>query len=265
MRLRLATFNLMSGRSIDDGLIAPAQLSAAARLLDADVLAIQEADRYQPRSGLQDQAAVMASVMEAATGTVSWRFGETVHGTPGEPGWMPGRGALPVGDDSPGFGVALLSRLPVESWHELRLTPGRGRMPMLIPSRPPRMLWLRDEPRAAIAAVIAEPRMTIACTHLSFMPARTARQLAQVRRWLAELPAPRVLMGDLNLVPVFGRRLMPGWQGLAQRPTFPSPRPRLQLDHILAQGLSPDLAVASQAQRMPVSDHCALSVELRLD
>ncbi len=241
----------------------PAQVGETGQLLDADVLALQEADRYQPRSGYQPQAAAIAAEM----GATAWRFEETVAGVPGQPGWAPGRGLVPDGDRAPGFGVALLSRIPVRRWHVLRLSPGRGRLPVMIPSRPPRVLWLRDEPRAVVAAELESPRLTVACVHLSFMPARSIRQLGQVRHWLAQLPGPRLLMGDLNLPAGLVSRRMPGWAPLVSLATWPAPRPRLQLDHILQQGL-PDGAQPwprqAQAVRMPISDHCALGTELLL-
>lgn len=258
--MRLATFNLMSGRSLSDGLISPALVEQAADVLDADVLAVQEADRYQERSGLQDQAAAMA----AAMGATAWRFEEAVLGVPGVPGWAPGRHTVAEDDRSAGYGVALLSRIPVDSWHVLRLAPGRGWLPIVIPSRPPRLLWMRDEPRVVLAAVLTQPRMTVGCTHLSFMPLRAARHLIQVRRWLSELPAPRVLMGDLNLPGGVVRTLMPGWKPLIEASTFPSPRPRIQLDHVLAHGLSPDAMVAGRVTRMPISDHCAVTADLNM-
>ena len=135
---------------------------------------------------------------------------------------------------------------------------------MLIPSRPPRLLWLRDEPRVVLAAVLDEPRMTVACTHLSFMPLRAARHLVQVRRWLSQLPGPQLLMGDLNLPPGAVRRLTAGWEPLFSAPTYPSPRPRMQLDHVLAHGLSPSATATGQVTRMPFSDHCAVTAELSL-
>ena len=52
----------------------------------------------------------------------------------------------------------------------LRMGAGPGRFPVAVPGRPPRVLLLREEPRAAVAAVLAEPRLTVACTHLSYVP-----------------------------------------------------------------------------------------------
>ncbi|MGK5523302.1 endonuclease/exonuclease/phosphatase family protein, partial [Micromonospora sp. URMC 107] len=55
--MRLATFNLLHGRSLADGLVDPDRLTAAVTALDADVLALQEVDRDQSRSGKLDLTA----------------------------------------------------------------------------------------------------------------------------------------------------------------------------------------------------------------
>lgn len=256
--LRLGSFNLLSGRSLRDGSIDAERLVEAGGLLDVDVLAVQEVDRNQARSGGVDQAAVLARTLDAT----DHRFVAAVDGTPGEPGWTPS-----FDDGSAAahaqFGVALISRLPVAEWHVLRLSPARGRFPLPIPSRPPRVLWLNDEPRVVVAAVLVEPRITIACTHLSFVPTTTVRQLARVRHWLARLPGPQILLGDLNLPGPVVRRVT-GWTPLVSSPTFPSPAPRLQLDHVLAAGLPAGTRATGRVRQLPISDHRAVLVDLEL-
>jgi endonuclease/exonuclease/phosphatase family metal-dependent hydrolase len=285
-RLRLGTFNLLSGRSMTDGRIEANRLVDAVAAIGADVLALQEVDRGQPRSGSVDQAAMAA----AALGSRDMRYVETVRGTPGEDGW----GAAPHDDShdshddshddgthgepaqngsrvpeggrnaaGPGFGIALLSRVPVSQWHVMRLDAAPGRYPIVIPSRPPRVLWLRDEPRAVLAAVLEEPRLTVACTHLSFVPWVNVSQLRRLRTWLDGFPAPRILLGDLNLTPGLARRAT-RWTSLVSAPTFPSPSPRWQLDHILAGGLPVGARSAGRVQHLPISDHRAALVDLEL-
>jgi endonuclease/exonuclease/phosphatase family metal-dependent hydrolase len=268
--LRLGSFNLLSGRSLRDGTIDRDRLVEAITALDVDVLAVQEVDKFQPRSARIDQTALIATTL----GAVTSRFVATVDGTPGEPGWTPSHSAdrfdstdrfdSAHASDLAQFGVALISRLPVAEWHVLRLKPPPGRFPLPIPSRPPRILWLNDEPRAVVAAVLEHPRITIACTHLSFVPLANARQLLTVRRWLARLPGPQVLLGDLNLPAVAARRLS-GWTPLVSGPTFPSPSPRLQFDHVLAAGLPVGSRASGRVHRqLPISDHRAVQVDLDL-
>jgi endonuclease/exonuclease/phosphatase family metal-dependent hydrolase len=256
-RVRLATFNLFSGRSLQDGRADAETLADAVRSLGADVLAMQEVDRHQPRSGGVDQAAVAA----AAMGATELRFVPLVRGTPGTKGWQP----VPPqpGDGDPTYGIALATRGRVEAWRVLRLGRARGRYPIMLPTNPPRVVWIPDEPRAAVVAVLAEPRMTIAATHLSFVPGVNVVQLRRLRAALRTMPAPRVLLGDLNLPGGLPARLL-GWRALAAGATFPSPAPRLQIDHVLADAVPAGAEHSPVITQLPLSDHRALSVELDL-
>lgn len=263
MSLRLATLNLFSGRSLTDGRADPDRLEAAVRSLDADLLAVQEVDHAQDRSERIDQAELVAR----AAGAVAHRFVPLVAGTPGTPAWRPARreGWAP---GEPHYGIALVSRRPVVAWHELHLAPPRGRWPIVVPSRPPRLLWISDEPRAVLAAELADPPVVVAGTHLSFVPGVNARQLRRACRWLAELAGPHrpvVLMGDLNLPGRLPARIS-RWSPLVTGPTFPAPAPRVQLDHVLG-GPTAALVprrVTGEVIALPVGDHRAAVVRLEL-
>lgn len=76
--MRLATFNLLHGRSLTDGLVDPDRLADAVHALDADVLALQEVDRDQSRSGHLDLTAIAARALDAP----HHRFAAAVVGTP---------------------------------------------------------------------------------------------------------------------------------------------------------------------------------------
>jgi endonuclease/exonuclease/phosphatase family metal-dependent hydrolase len=254
--VRVATWNVLHGRSLSDGVADVARLASACASLDADLLALQEVDRLAGRSGTADQAAAVAD----AVGATAWRFVPALYGTPGEP-WHR------AGDDDPGgaaYGIALLSRLPVTSWRTLRLPrmPRVG-LPMPVPGGG-RWRWVPDEPRVAVCARVTAPfgEVTVAATHLSFVPAWNAWQLRYVVSALRRLPGPYLLMGDLNL-PGPLPRLLAGWECLARNvPSFPAPEPRVQLDHVLG---SPDLGATARAWsavELPVSDHRAVVVEV---
>ena len=58
--MRLATFNILHGRSLADGRVDVARFAEAVRRIDADVLALQEVDRDQPRSLQADLTTVAA-------------------------------------------------------------------------------------------------------------------------------------------------------------------------------------------------------------
>jgi endonuclease/exonuclease/phosphatase family metal-dependent hydrolase len=255
--VRLATFNLLHGRSLSDGNVHADRVATAVADLDADVLGLQEVDRAQPRSGLLDLTAIAADALDAP----QHRFAAAVVGTPGET-WQPW--SSDADNTQPQYGIALVSRLPVIRWQITPLPAAPIRSPVYIPKAG--VLLLKDEPRVLLAAVLDSPAgpLTVATTHLSFVPGWNLRQLRHAVRALRALPAPRLLLGDLNM-PASVARAMTGWRTLGRAPTYPSPAPRAQLDHILAdpRGL-PRLGRVVQVStpHPPVSDHRPLIVQL---
>ena len=250
--MRIATFNILPGRSLDDGRVDVDRLAAAVAALDADVLGLQEVDRDQPRSHGADLTAVAADAM----GATAHRFVAAVSGTPGGT-WTAATGEVEPG--SPAYGIALLTRYPVVSWEVIRPPALRARLPMWIRSAR-RPLWVRDEPRVAVVAVLAGPfgEFTVCTTHLSFVPGWNVLQLRCLVRSLAGRRGPLVLIGDLNMGARRAARVT-GLRGLATAATFPVDEPRRHIDHVLARG---GLAATGPAEspRLPVSDHRPLVV-----
>lgn len=262
--LRLATYNVQSGRGRTGG-YDPEALARSVAALDADVVALQEVDHLLSRSGQVDQLADLVAALGSGEQPWTGHFLPTVLGTPGlTRTWEPAR-AADVPPERPAYGVALVSRLPVLSWHSLRLTSFWGRLPMLVPTPKGRLvpLLVPDEPRAALAAVVQTELgpLTVMGTHLSFLPGRAVLQLKRIQAWSRALPGPRVLLGDLNLPGALPARLT-GWRRLADEPTFPAHRPRQQLDHAMADGLERVHRVEARTVRGEVSDHCAVVIDL---
>ena len=253
--MRLATYNLLNGRSLDDGLVDLARLHEAVRMLDADVLGVQEVDRDQPRSGGHDLTEEVAK----ALGAEHWRFEPAIVGTPGF-GWRAATDADSARSGEPGYGVGLVSRLPVLEWRVVRLHRLPVRAPVLVSSR--RLILADDEPRVGLAAVVETPvgPVTVITTHLSFIPVWCGIQLRTLVAGMADLPVPQILMGDLNM-PQRIAGLVSRWRPLAPNvKTFPSPSPRMQLDHVLARGGLPPV-IRVDAPHLPVSDHRPLVVD----
>lgn len=277
--VRIATYNLLHGvpvmatlaqgsamRATATPMIDPELLSQAAADLAADIVGLQEVDHLQARSHGAEQTATVAE----AVGAPWWRFAPAVRGTPGET-WHP---ASPDDDHgtewgTPGrehawYGVGLVSRYPVLHSRSLRLRGARTSLPLLVPTPTGnRIMRVPDEPRAAIAAVVQTPRgvMTVATAHLSFVPGVNVAQLRQLRRWLADLPRPVVLVGDFNLPGALPARAT-GYTSLARVATYPTYRPVVQFDHILSDGLTREHVRSHHALALGVSDHCALAVDL---
>ena len=252
--MRVATFNILHGRSVHDGVISLDRLRDAIRAIDADILGLQEVDLDQPRTELADLTAVAADAM----GAVSHRFVAAISGTPGAT-WMAATGREQPGTAA--YGIALLSRYPVTSWQVVRLPRIPVRFPMYLPG-PNKVMIVDEEPRAAVIAQLKTPLgvLTVANTHLSFIPGWNRRQLRRLIHDLRGFPGPRLLAGDLNMTPATVRRWS-GMRPLAVAKTFPADRPDRQLDHILTDDrrMRGD---AVEAELMPISDHRPLVVDV---
>ncbi|MCU1616830.1 MAG: Endonuclease/exonuclease/phosphatase [Frankiales bacterium] len=250
--MRIATFNILHGRSPDDGRVDVERLAAAVKRLDADVLGLQEVDRDQPRSMGADLTAVAAEAM----GAVDSQFVAALSGTPGGT-WM-----AATGDEQPGsasYGIALLSRLPVVSWRVIRLPTLPTRVPVWFRDQR-RAAVVKEEPRVAVAAVLDAPhgQLTVATTHLSFVPGWGSVQLRRLVRSLTGTREPLVLTGDLNMETRQAARVS-GLRPIACAATFPAEAPSRQLDHVLVRGPL-RAAGPAEAVRLPLSDHRALVV-----
>jgi endonuclease/exonuclease/phosphatase family metal-dependent hydrolase len=254
--LRVVSYNLLHGIDLQSGptidLAASADIISA---LDPDIVALQEVDRAQRRSGGVDQVAELARRLDM-TGV----FGAALRGDPDQ-AWEPaGTGT----SEDPTYGVGLLSRDP-EPIARRRPLPGGGagqRSPNASPSRPG---WDR-EPRVALEATVRAggSRVTVVVTHLSYLPLRAVRQLRVAAAAVAAADGPRLLVGDLNL-PAWLVRAGAGRIGLRHaggQPTFPAWRPRLQMHHVLVAG--PVAVRRAVAHPTTSSDHRPLVVDLEL-
>jgi len=267
--MRVATWNLLHGIALVDPLEAPS-LAQVAGSITADLIGLQEVDRHQERSNNEHQTKIVADAM----GLPYWVFAPAITGTPGE-SW---EGATDShihshehsesGQEQPHYGVGLASRYPISNIEVLRFTAAPISLPLLVPSNPrPRMIKVADEPRVAIIADVETPlgTFTVATTHLSFVPGFNVKQLRQLTKQLSERKNPVLIFGDFNL-PGKLAKFVSRWDSLAELPTYPTFKPRIQFDHIIARGLNE--ASIKQAQesaevlQLPISDHCALVVEV---
>ena len=172
--MRLATFNILHGLSPEDGRVDVDRFADAVRLLDADVLALQEVDRNQGRSAHADLTAVAAEAMGAPS---------TVSSQPSPARRAPrgGRRRAP----SPPTRRATASRCSRATrsspGRAIRLPPVPVAVPMTFAGRR-RPVLVRDEPRVAVTAVMDTPRgqVTVAAVHLTFIPGWNAHQLRRL-------------------------------------------------------------------------------------
>ena len=269
--IRLLSFNLQHGRPGDGARLDPATapladldiadagaarevLAALAdqiRDIDPDVIALQEVDLGQRRSGRLDQTAVLADLL----GWAGHRFAATYAGPVVGLRRRPRRSALTgraddvlgplralLGAGPAGFGNALLTRLPVRAWRVARL----GRGPAVLTRRgggralDPRSYALSTSTMRNMIAAQIDPvdgaggpgGLAVASTHLATRTGTAAAQLAAAWAALAALPGPHVLAGDLNL---HAELLAPLGiaRSLGQGATYPSGAPVRRIDHVL--------------------------------
>lgn len=261
--MRVASYNLLHG--IDLAQRGAVDLAAAAAVIgeiDADVVALQEVDRAQPRSGCVDQVVVLADMLG-----YDGIFAAALRGSP-DTAWTPVVGGLSDHrDDGPAYGVGILSRLPLEGATRTRL-PGGGAGQRRAGASLRNPGWDR-EPRIMLTATVWVERrpLVVGVTHLSYLPWRAVRQLrtamdSATLGGSSRSDRPAALVGDLNLPSRVVRTAARGWRHAGGAPTFPSWRPRLQMHHVLLRG-----AVAVQAvgaHHRSSSDHLPLVVDLSL-
>ena len=267
--MRVATWNLLHGIALVDPQEAP-NLAQVASSITADLIGLQEVDRHQERSDYDHQTKTIADAM----GLPYWVYAPAITGTPGE-SW---EGATDSHihshqhseskSEQPHYGVGLASRYPLSNIEVLRFKAAPISLPLLVPSNPrPRMIKVADEPRVAIIADVKTPLgiYTVATTHLSFVPGFNVKQLRQLTKQLSERANPVIIFGDFNL-PGKLAKFVSRWDSLAELPTYPTFKPRIQFDHIVARGLSEQSIKhaqdSAQVLQLPSSDHCALVVEV---
>jgi len=247
--MRLISWNILSGMPLREG----ANLFDAINGMNPDVIALQEVDH------LQDRSNGMQTTIEIAErcGFKDWAFGPTLHGTPGSQ-WSEAidistshqQNELPTS-----YGIALLSKIPVLSWHYKRLNRSPIGLPLLVASpKGGRIAYVSDEPRVGVAAVL-ENGITVIAAHLSFVPPVNTLQLRALRRWAEALPGKKIFIGDLNAL-IFGKA---GLTSLHKGKSYPGWNPKVKFDFIL----SDDIQARELTLEYPgVSDHLPIGVEI---
>lgn len=159
------------------------------------------------------------------------------------------------------YGIALLSRFPLEALAQYPLPVPRG-----------------AEPRTVVHALmnVGGREVSVYLTHLIRRPFNgniRMRQSALIAGLLAKDPRPKLLMGDLNDAPdskpvrLLRRDLMDVFAATGQGPdgTYPLPlpfSPALRIDYVLASDAFEPLR--SRVLRVGASDHYPVIADVRL-
>jgi endonuclease/exonuclease/phosphatase family metal-dependent hydrolase len=277
--MRITSWNLLHGMGVPPtkGQLPPGLGETAAKLARAsmsELFAFQEVDHFLPRTDMCDQTHEIAQ----AIGAKDWAFAPSVIGTPGE-SWKRLSKQDPEiiahsSSNLGSYGVSIVSKIPVIEWRRLNLGNSPIGMPLLIPkegsdSPGVRPIYIRDEPRLALAAILSNGFIVIN-THLSFVPGFNVSQLSKLKRWAIDLEgefkSTAIIVGDLNLpknLPVLNST----WESLVQMKTYPSWKPSIQFDYLLAQKSSmlkvKDISAQSlSGGSLGISDHLPISVEI---
>ena len=195
MRIKLATYNIHKAVGTD-GRCDPDRIMAVLHEIDADVVALQEADR---RFGRRESVLPRGLLDEH-----HWQAAPVAE-RPASLGW---------------HGNAILVRREIEIVDCRRVT---------LPSLEPRgavtahLRWDGQD-------------LLVGGMHLDLSGLVRRRQIGEVCRAAASLPMPAVLMGDLNewsRAKGALRGFIGDWQVLAPGRSFPSRRPVAMLDRIV--------------------------------
>jgi len=219
--VRLATWNVQHGHPDPDA------LGAAVASLAADVVSLQEVDRFTGRVGGRDllARAAEASGLVAVDGHVV-RF------------------------DGGTYGNALLV-------HPDLLDTGGSPQLLHRPWWPP---WRRPEPRGCVAATL-RGGLVVVGAHLGLRRrSERSRQLDGLLRAAGEGPA--VVLADLNALPdeVRPHADRHRFTMVDVPAAFPASAPRAVIDHVLVRGVT--ARPCPDAGRPVVSDHRPVLVEL---
>ena len=153
------------------------------------------------------------------------------------------------------YGIGLLSKIPVRNWHRLSLKKSPVGLPLAITSeKGARISYITDEPRAAIAAELANG-VTVITAHLSFVPPINTRQLRKIRDWASDIPGKKIYIGDFNAL-LFGTA---GLNSINRARSYPGWNPKVKFDYILSNDFSGE---ELQLNFEGVSDHLPIGVSI---
>ena len=225
----------------------------------ADVLAFQEVDRRQCRSGWVDQPGVIARTLQPL-GYRWWHFAPAYNGSaslahlPTHPAWS---------QWAPGFGVMLVAKERPRRWKVADL--GRGPWQ-----------WVKRESGLAGRVFGGYPRMgqkrvllsadfgevAVGVTHLELDMDTASAQLRRAWDLTRSLAPTAVLTGDFNMrQEQVCAQLDAGSEYAGGVCTFPATDPAICIDHLIHTPAAGGSAQA-RSQQLPVSDHTALIVDL---
>jgi endonuclease/exonuclease/phosphatase family metal-dependent hydrolase len=162
--------------------------------------------------------------------------------------------------DRGGYGISIISRIPVISWERLELTQAKfGKIMNISEGAKSKRFYAKDHHRVALVGYFE--KFIVINLHLSFVWPFNFLQFLQVKRWANDMEKRTgktiFILGDFNLSSgVNGRK----WRSLIKGYTFPIWQPDRQIDYILT---TRKIHVQKETlTAFDTSDHLAVSVEM---
>ena len=271
-KMRVISWNLLHGQVIpplaeqdwQQNLISSAK--DVAKHFQPDFISLQEVDYLQPRSGNINQTKLIAESM----GLKYWYYLPALLGTPGSR-WQKvknlGPGIISQNTNNPSpntsYGIGFATSVPIKKIYTKALGRSIIGMPLLVPKdngKGARFIYVKDEPRVALIAEL-ENGLTIATTHLSFVPFVNVFQLNRLIIALKKLSGVPVLVGDLNLPANIPSKLS-GFKSVISQSTYPSWKPKIQFDYIMVANNQEVQASPLSTIKPDISDHVPIGAEL---
>jgi endonuclease/exonuclease/phosphatase family metal-dependent hydrolase len=266
--MRITSWNILHGQPLAQ---PTSTFATALTSLGSDLIACQEVDHHLDRSERCNQSRDIANSISAPY----WGFAPAIAGTPGV-SWRKLKGSEKlvisnkdhdeITSEEGFYGISIASKAPVKNWLRLELGRSLIGLPLAVANSAgkPRLLYVKDEPRVALAAVL-ENGWTAINTHLSFVPLVNIYQLLRLSRWAKKIEVEHstkvLLVGDFNLpwgLPTKVTR----WVRATNALSYPSWKPAISFDYILTR--KENLGQLTEFLHGPIefSDHRAISVDI---
>lgn len=220
--LRVITYNIHHGRGMD-GKVSLARIAEQIRISEAGIVALQEVDRFIPRSGFRDQFRwLMKELGMYGVFAPSIRMGPCQYGN------------------------ALFSRYPIVS-----------KRVVFMPGRLERRSVLLAELSTGGGFV------TVANTHLGVLSADWVKQMPLFRAELEKLDKPSIVLGDFNMLTgnKYMKKLRPMLKKVALQNPMPTLQYGGEIDHILVN--APTAEAFAWVQSSDASDHHAVVAQIQ--
>ena len=225
--LRLLAYNIKHGQGMDGKI----DLERSARIIareKPDLVALQEVDKHCKRSGSVDQAAELGRLLG-----MEHRFGKFMDFQGGE------------------YGMAVLSKIPIEATHVHALPPGA-------------------EPRCALEVVVRPAgwpgTLSLVSVHHDWINEEVrVKQVSALLDRVDKRGHPVILAGDFNAEPGSASLELlkeQSWKMLrkGRADTCPSVEPEFEIDFFFARGL-PDFSYEDKViEEKEASDHRPIAV-----